>query len=154
MAARTRVLVCGSRNWRLRYIVEARLDSLLRSTTFEVIEGGQRGADTMARDWALANGVWLHHCPAEWSRLGPKAGPKRNSEMMDLDPDIVIAFHDNLESSRGTADMVDRARKWGARLIYRVDSDNNRFRILGYSASDDLVREAEGLSRDVMEVAG
>lgn len=44
--------------------------------------------------------------------------PIRNQKMLDDNPDIdiVIAFHSDLENSRGTKDMVNRARKKGIKV--------------------------------------
>lgn len=51
--------------------------------------------------------------PADWQKYNKAAGPVRNGEMLKLHPDInlVLAFHDDIDSSRGTADMVARAQK-------------------------------------------
>lgn len=43
-----------------------------------------------------------------------QAGPIRNEQMLqEGQPDKVLAFHENLAQSRGTADMVRRAAKAG-----------------------------------------
>ena len=50
--------------------------------------------------------------PANWVKYGRAAGPIRNRRMLELvPPDLVVAFHDDLESSRGTKDMVIAARQ-------------------------------------------
>ncbi len=51
--------------------------------------------------------------PAEWKKYGRKAGPIRNQQMLDKDPDMVIAFHSDIAKSKGTTDMVRKARKKG-----------------------------------------
>jgi hypothetical protein len=33
--------------------------------------------------------------------------------MLDLKPDIVLAFHENLSESKGTKDMIKKAEKKG-----------------------------------------
>ena len=58
-----------------------------------VIVGGARGADTMAAEWATARSIPCLIYMADWSGLGPKAGPIRNQRMLDEGkPDLVIAF--------------------------------------------------------------
>ena len=64
--------------------------------------------------------VVLH---ADWGRYGRAAGPMRNGQMLDAlvsgpvapaddaHDRLVIAFHDSLSESRGTADMVGKARR-------------------------------------------
>jgi hypothetical protein len=71
-----------------------------------LIEGGARGADRLAREWAKAHGVTVETYEAEWQRYGRGAGPIRNDTMIrDGDPDLVVAF----PGGSGTADMVRRA---------------------------------------------
>lgn len=50
--------------------------------------------------------------PAKWKEFGRAAGPIRNQQMLDEGkPELVLAFHDDLENSKGTKDMVGRAMK-------------------------------------------
>lgn len=78
-----------------------------RSGIARVIHGKARGLDTICGRWAHARGVPEHACPANWDRHGLAAGFRRNQAMLDLGPDILIAF----AGGRGTADMVARAEK-------------------------------------------
>lgn len=56
--------------------------------------------------------------PADWKRYGKAAGPIRNQQMIDEGkPDLVLAFHENINESRGTKDMVARARGIGIKVI-------------------------------------
>ena len=49
--------------------------------------------------------------PAKWRQHGRAAGPIRNQQMLDEGlPTHVYAFHDHLDKSRGTRDMIDRAQ--------------------------------------------
>lgn len=86
-----------------------------------IIQGGARGADLIARDRCAYHDIKFQTFPAEWDRYGKAAGPIRNQQMLDEGkPDCVIAFHDDIENSRGTKDMVERARKAG--LTVHVES--------------------------------
>jgi YspA, cpYpsA-related SLOG family len=109
-----RVLVTGSRVWDDRDLIRATLDGL--EDVAAVIEGCASGADRMAEEWAADRGVVVYHHPARWSVYGRAAGPIRNLEMLDDRPDLVVAFHSDLRHSRGTADMVSRARKRGVEV--------------------------------------
>jgi hypothetical protein len=111
-----KVLVTGSRDWDDRSLLFSTLDGY-RSTIDEIIEGCARGADQMAEEWARLHHVSLHHFPADWKRIGRAAGPVRNREMLAHHPDLVIAFHHDLESSKGTADMVRIAKLSGVDVI-------------------------------------
>ena len=105
------ILVCGSRF----YTDYAKIyDYLKRLNASQVIAGGCRGADALAIRAACALGVPFREFPADWQRFGKAAGPMRNQQMLDEGgPDLVLAFHGNLEESKGTKDMVHRAIKQG-----------------------------------------
>lgn len=118
------VLVTGSRDWVDEEFLWRVLDGHL---PFEaVVEGGARGADTMAKRWAWNRGVVVAEFPAEWDRWHRAAGPKRNQLMIEQKPDLVIAFHDDLSQSRGTADMVMRALKAGVRVEQALHGSDGR----------------------------
>lgn len=79
-----------------------------------IIEGGASGADTLAREWADANGFRSRVYRARWQEHGKAAGPIRNQMMLDVErPILVIAF----PGSRGTADMMRRAKAAGVPVI-------------------------------------
>lgn len=110
---------------------------------FTLIEGCARGADAAAHAWGRAwvdeppyeYGVPRveHLCfPAHWrwhDREGrtavpcrcpegqvtcKAAGPRRNQQMLDEGkPEVAFAFHDYIENSRGTKDMVKRLESAG-----------------------------------------
>lgn len=107
-----KVLVCGDRNWQDKEVMRRRLASLpLRST---VIHGAARGADRMAGELAPTLGHLVWEFPADWARYGRAAGPIRNRQMLEEGkPHLVLAFHTDLPSSRGTKNMVETARKAG-----------------------------------------
>jgi len=102
------MLVCGDRNWTNSYVGFAILDWIHHSVSVTtVIEGEARGADRMARDWARSRSIYVVKFPALWDIHGRAAGPIRNQQMLDEGrPDFVVAFHDDLDASRGTAHMV------------------------------------------------
>lgn len=103
-----KVLVCGSRDWADREAINRRVARLPEGSI--VIQGGCRGADVMARHAAaLANLHWAE-VPAMW-RNGRDAGKARNRAMLDLGPDLVIAFQ--RDGSRGTQHTIDEARRRG-----------------------------------------
>lgn len=110
-----RVLVCGDRNWSDYPFLEATLDQIHSETPITlVIEGEARGADTMGRNWAVSRNIPVAPFRAEWDKWGKAAGPIRNRKQFDEGkPELTVAFHDFLEQSRGTKDMVGYARKMG-----------------------------------------
>jgi hypothetical protein len=106
-----KLLVCGSRLWANRQFLYKVLDALHEKEKIQIlIEGESRGADAMARDWAVKNKVSLRKFPAKWDSYGNGAGPVRNQLMLDKGaPDRVLAFHNDIAGSRGTKDMVKKS---------------------------------------------
>jgi hypothetical protein len=115
-----RVLVTGSREWTDHHLIRRELDRLVQRLGEDeqliVVHGAARGADTIADQEAykinLRHGegvISVERYPADWERYGKAAGPIRNTQMLDPRPSLVLAFHEDLESSKGTADMVRKA---------------------------------------------
>ena len=97
------VLVCGGRdfdNW-------LQVDHVLCAELSEgdtLICGGARGADWLAFEFALDQGLFFVVFPADWARFGKRAGYLRNRRMLDEGrPDRVIAF----AGGRGTTMMCE-----------------------------------------------
>jgi hypothetical protein len=105
------VLCCGDREWAYVGVIRRVLTSLGPGTI--VVHGGMRGADAMCARVARSLGYQVVEHKADWQTHGKRAGPIRNQTMLDRHPEIarVIAFHDRLTESKGTADMVQRARR-------------------------------------------
>jgi len=124
-----RVLVCGSRTFSdviICSMLDGIADRMLNAkSALVIITGMARGADTIAVDWANANGITLHEYPADWERHGRRAGYLRNVEMLERgNPDLVLAFVDKpLIASKGTAMMVNLARRAGVKT-YVVEAIN------------------------------
>jgi len=103
------VLVTGDRWWTDARPILRELRKLPRDTC--IVHGGARGADTIADSLARALGMPTRSYPADWSVFRKRAGPIRNQEMLDKEhPSLVLAFHEYIESSSGTADMIARAK--------------------------------------------
>jgi hypothetical protein len=125
-----RVLICGSRRWGViaanedasvgrvteiaaeKELLQARVSQLPAGTI--VIHGAARGADRLAGEAATARGLEVEAYPADWRRYGRfAAGPIRNRQMLDSGIDQLIAFTRDLQSSKGTLNCVEQARKRG-----------------------------------------
>lgn len=110
------VVVTGSRDWSngtrindaMRWLYE-------QDPSVTIIHGTARGADTICAEWADTYGFEVVAMPAEWDKYGKSAGFRRNSAMLDLNPDMVIAFWDG--SSKGTLHTITEAKKRGIRTI-------------------------------------
>ena len=107
-----RVLICGDRNWDDKETIEKYILSLPMGSV--IIQGKCRGADEIARYYAFAYGYEYIDFPADWEKYGKAAGPIRNRQMLDKgDPDIVVAFHNDINQSKGTANMLKQAKERG-----------------------------------------
>jgi len=75
-----------------------------------IISGGARGADSMAEQFTVDDGLPFLEIPAEWDKYGKSAGMVRNSQLVEK-ADYVVAFWDG--KSRGTADSIAKAQLVG-----------------------------------------
>lgn len=108
-----RVLVCGGRDFQDKHAMFRLLD-LIQPIPDVLINGGARGADTIAAEWARQRYVTTITVYAKWEQHDKAAGPMRNAEMLKLwKPTLVIAF----PGGSGTADMVKQARKAGVEVV-------------------------------------
>ena len=106
----TIILICGDRNWKDVETIENFVRSLPPDTV--IIHGDCRGADKIADKAAKEYGLRVEGFSAKWEEYGRAAGPIRNKRMiLEGKPDRVVAFHDDVSKSRGTADMLKQARK-------------------------------------------
>jgi hypothetical protein len=116
----TKLLVCGGRTFDDAAFVFRILDDLHREHRFrEFMQGGARGADALAKEWAMTKGdLKRFEIKANWRKSGPAAGPIRNQQMLDWLPDLVVAF----AGGTGTG-MVALARAAGVPVICLVLSE-------------------------------
>jgi|SRR5579872_879750 len=112
-----RLLVTGDRKWddalTIKYELQEFTDKHGYGMNHTLVHGDARGADTYAEVVAQFLGFTIERHPAEWKKYGSAAGPKRNKEMLDSGVDYWIAFHNDLESSKGTKNMVKLLQKAG-----------------------------------------
>lgn len=110
-----RVLVFGGRDFDDETRLRTWLDALNAANGFTVlIQGGAKGADRLAAEWARSRGLSVITVLAHWRRLGVGAGPERNQRMLDqYQPEFAVAF----PGGRGTADMMRRCRVAGLSVI-------------------------------------
>lgn len=124
------VIVCGSRyssGTSVHEWVRKNLESIRSINGYEYIEivhGAAPGIDTIAGNVGTKLGYKVtpfpvtNRGPDGWGKLGRAAGPVRNKKMLDYilnrkkeNPECVIgviAFHSNLQQSKGTANMVSQ----------------------------------------------
>lgn len=110
-----KLLVCGGRDFDDEGFIHSTLFALRESNPFHLlIHGNARGADRIAGEWARSQyGVQEVVCPANWYLHGNRAGFMRNQAMLELGPDIVLAF----PGGTGTRMMVKLAKEANIDLV-------------------------------------
>jgi hypothetical protein len=78
-----------------------------------VITGGARGADTFADLSAIELGYESIIVRADWAKYGKAAGPIRNRQMLDLEPDLEPDLVVGFGRGRGTDDCCGEAERRG-----------------------------------------
>lgn len=116
------MLICGDRRWTDREQIKRYLSTLPKDTT--IIEGECEGADIISREEAMTLGLKVERYPANWKLHGKAAGPIRNKRMLDDGkPNLVVAFHNDIEHSKGTKNMLKQAKQHGVSTML-LKSDN------------------------------
>ena len=129
-----KILVCGSRTFSQRTAIWNTIDKYLdgiEKNECIIIQGGAKGADLIAKEYCLDNGIKCVTVEAEWDKYGMAAGPIRNQKMLDMKPDLILAFSDkSLNKSKGTRDMVARALKENIELevVYEINPSYPHYR--------------------------
>ncbi|TDD97213.1 SLOG family protein [Actinomadura rubrisoli] len=118
-----KLLVTGSRKWLDSGLVVDALCLFLYSQLnspgdFVIVHGHcPTGADHIADLWGESHADKVKRYPAQWNLYGSAAGPMRNREMINENPNIdyVLAFP--LEDSKGTRDCMAYAKEKGLTVI-------------------------------------
>lgn len=120
-----RVIIAGGRDFTdynlLRSTMDVLLRNKLRKEKIVVICGMAKGADMLGARYAKERGYHVRYFPAEWDKLGKRAGIIRNEEMAQ-NADALVAFWDG--SSHGTKNMIETAERYN--LAVRVKRYSNK----------------------------
>ena len=117
-----RIVVAGCRDYLDTRHVEREMKKIVKKLTgcdysadVEIVEGGARGVDTIARNVAEKHKWKCCEFKAQWCLYGRRAGPTRNAKMAryasESEFPCLLAFWDM--QSRGTGNMIRVARKNG-----------------------------------------
>jgi threonine/homoserine efflux transporter RhtA len=109
-----KVIIAGSRGI-TEYGIVALAVALSGFEVTEVVSGTARGVDLLGERWAALNGVPVAKFPADWTRLGKRAGHERNWEMARY-AEALIAVWDG--HSAGTKSMIKIAEREQVMPIY------------------------------------
>jgi len=110
-----KILVCGGRAYRDHAKVFDVLDAVDRHRPIKaLIQGGENGADAIAREWAQSRHVKLRTPAIPAGIDGEEPWMQHNQQMLDRgQPTLVIAF----PGAHRTADMVRRAKAIGVTVL-------------------------------------
>lgn len=111
-----RVIIAGSRTITRLSLVwlavrDAERDSSITIT--ELVSGHAQGVDRLGERYAVEKGIRIKVFEAQWERFGRSAGFRRNRDMVEYAA-ALIAIWDG--ASRGTADMIYKARAHGLKV--------------------------------------
>jgi hypothetical protein len=128
---RMRIIVCGDRAWNCPELAErvvGRLVVRYGRDKLVIVHGAARGVDADFHWAACLARTEREPYPAEWDRLGRRAGPIRNATMIANGASLCIAVHRFLMNSKGTKDCCLQALAAGIPtwLIYSDDGEPKR----------------------------
>lgn len=95
------LLTCGGRSYYDQKTVANTLEKIVGNESL-IVHGG-----------AQSQGIHTAVVRARWSHSHTSAGPQRNAAMLQLKPDLCVAF----PGGRGTADMVRQCREAGVPVM-------------------------------------
>lgn len=111
------LMVTGSRTWDLVPIINKHLYWFTKGQSeVTLLEGGAEGADKIARRYAVKQGWEVITFLPHYDLHGKSATHIRNQLMVDMLPDLVLAY--SRSRSSGTYSTIEKAFK--ARLLVRT----------------------------------
>jgi hypothetical protein len=115
-----KTIIAGSR--RLHPDLATITDAVVASgfDVTEVVCGWAEGVDKAGAAWAESRDIRVKHFPVEWKRYGRRAGPIRNTVMVEY-ADARIALWDG--QSNGTRDTLRKAREAGLKVYVHTGGE-------------------------------
>lgn len=127
-----KILVTGSRHWKdydtisrgLTVAIETLIAKFPEDKNIVLIHGAAPGADSLAAKFMTNATKFLaskgYHVtidahPADWDKYRNAAGPIRNREMVELKPDICVAFV--APDSKGTVGCMKMCTEAGIEIL-------------------------------------
>ena len=92
----------------MKFIIECK-----PTNQITIISGCARGADQLGERFAREFNLELWEFPADWTKWGKQAGPKRNREIAK-NASHLIAFWDG--TSKGTKNMIENAHEFNLKV--------------------------------------
>jgi predicted Rossmann fold nucleotide-binding protein DprA/Smf involved in DNA uptake len=106
-----KIAIIGSRTFRNWELLQSTLESFSPEA---IVSGGAKGADTLAKNYAIMKGIKLIEFLPNYAQYGRSAPIMRNFQIIDSS-DQVIAFWDG--KSKGTLHSINHAKKTGKEVV-------------------------------------
>lgn len=111
-----KTIIAGGRNINNAAFVEAAVKECGWKVT-EVVSGGARGVDGLGEEWAAKNSVPIKVFPANWKKLGKRAGYMRNQEMAAYANALILVWDG---ASKGSGHMLAIARLMARNRSFKI----------------------------------
>lgn len=141
-----RLLITGSRTWDnidyIRSIFTTLGEEICDSIT--LVSGAcPTGADRLGEIVATELGWGVELYPADWNTYGKRAGFVRNSQMVDTNPDLMVAFIHN--KSKGASMTVNLGKKKGLPIKVHnwTDYPFTSYSVTEYNILPDAANETD-----------
>lgn len=108
-----KLAVIGSRSFNDYDLLKTNLD-VIKDKITEIVSGGAKGADSLARKYAQENSIALKEFIPDWEKFGKSAGFRRNKDIVGY-CDSLVAFHDGI--SKGTQHSLNIAEELGKKYF-------------------------------------
>lgn len=105
------LLIAGSRGYTNYPEFKLRVDKRLKGLDLSkvlIIEGGARGVDRLARQYAIEQGIQYKTFEAEWDKYGKKAGMLRNEKMAELATHAMLFWDGESPGTRNMRDICEQ----------------------------------------------
>ncbi len=112
-----KIAIIGSRS-----INSINLSMYLPEQITEIVSGGAKGADTVAKNYAIEHNIKLTEFLPDYNKFGKSAPLRRNIEIIQYS-DLVLAFWDG--ESRGTKFVIDNCRKMNVKVDVYISIKRN-----------------------------
>lgn len=122
--ANLRMLITGPREFPSEFhqaVIDTLVEEVHALAEYEVapivVQGGARGVDKIAREWARSNGFMVETHYPDYQQYGRTRAPHvRNATMVNLGAHVVVGFLLGDPKTGGTVTTLEKAEKAGLRV--------------------------------------
>ena len=86
-------------------------DRLKRMNIKTIVSGGAKGADSLARTYALKNSIPLIECKPNYKKNGRGAPQVRNKEIVDVAEGVIAFWYGESSGTKHTLEWAERRGK-------------------------------------------